>query len=480
MANQGPGRIRLESLQTIPQSKPNELLVKLRVDLYNFDIDVARPLKDEHRTFLNEKIIPALVANKNAKYILMGSASKSGEDDHNHVLSGARAEEVQRHLVANNVGSQIVQFPLALGEPKEGKNEDERDRAVFVFLDLPVKLEDITLWTDDWSRSYRLDDMIGLLGTDKKSIDKINMQVEASGAPRIWDLGNLSTAVMPTTFPLDAKATRDGKTLIRTRWDIPKADAKFQPTDRSRTVYHLSGSVAEMGFSINREPCYAGIVANGAYWSFSPAGWASRGTLGAGNRSDDARFDEVRLLQAGGYELIGLSVSTGDRPQPDDLAWVIRSPADVFYYAGSGVAPAFLRENWKNQSDIKVLVIGASPAPAMTVAQGVASGGSGAAWASLLKTRGGPLATILGYRDGVPSPGDQQDIATTLAAAVPKASTDDQWAKLWLGDNTPGATAMTRSGYWWIRERSWVHERIYDKSVFWGDKYSIEGPVPIR
>ena len=265
MVNQGPGKIRLENLQTIPQSQPNEMLVKIRVDLYNFDIDVARPLKDEHKKFLNEKIIPALVANKNAKYILMGSASRSGEDDHNHVLSGARAEEVQSHLAAHNVGSQITQFPIALGEPKEGKNEDERDRAVFVYLDLPIKLEDLTLWTDDWSRSYRLDDMIGLLGTDKKSIDKINIQVEASGAPRIWDLGNLSTAIMPTSFPLDAKATRDGKPLIRHRWDIPKADAKFQPTDRARTIYHLSGTVSEMGFSINREPCYAGIVGGGAY-----------------------------------------------------------------------------------------------------------------------------------------------------------------------------------------------------------------------
>jgi hypothetical protein len=480
MVKQGPGKIRLESLQTIPQSQPNELLVKIRVDLYNFDIDVARPLKDEHKKFLNEKIVPALVANKNAKYILMGSASRSGEDDHNHVLSGARAEEVQSFLAANNVGSQIVQFPIALGEPKEGKNEDERDRAVFVYLDLPIKLEDLTLWTDDWSRSYRLDDMIGLLGTDKKSIDKINIQVEASGAPRIWDLGNLSTAVMPTSFPLDAKATRDGKTLIRTRWDVPKADAKFQPTDRSRTVYHLSGSVAEMGFSINREPSYAGIVGNGTYWSFFPSGWASRGTLGAGNRSDDARFDEVRLLQAGGYELIGLSVRMSDRQQTEDLTWVLRSPADVFYYSGTSVSPVFLRENWKTQSDIKVLIIGAMPALAMNVVQGVATGGSGAGWASLLKTKGGPLTTILGYRDGVPSPGDQQDIARAMGAAVTSASTDDQWANLWLGNNTPGAVVMNRSGYWWIRERSWAHERIYDKSVFWGDKYTIEGPAPIR
>jgi hypothetical protein len=156
MVTQGPGKIRLESLQTVPQSEPNVILVKIRVDLYNFDIDVARPLKDEHKKFLNEKIISALLANKNAKYILMGSASRSGEDDHNHVLCGARAEEVQSDLAANNVGSQMNQFPMALGEPKEGKNEDERDRAVFVFLELPVKLEDITLGTDDWSRSYRL------------------------------------------------------------------------------------------------------------------------------------------------------------------------------------------------------------------------------------------------------------------------------------------------------------------------------------
>ena len=479
MVNQGPGKIRLESLQTVPQSQPNEMLVKIRVDLYNFDIDVARPLKDEHKKFLNEKIIPALVANKNAKYILMGSASRSGEDDHNHVLSGARAEEVQSHLAAHNVGSQITQFPIALGEPKEGKNEDERDRAVFVYLDLPIKLEDLTLWTDDWSRSYRLDDMIGLPGTDKKSIDKINIQVEASGAPRIWDLDNLSVAIMPTSFPLDAKATRDGKPLIRHRWDIPKADAKFQPTDRARTIYHLSGTVSEMGFSINREPCYAGIVGGGAYWAFSPAKWVSRGTLGAGLRSDDARFDEVRLLQSGGYELIGLSVSTSDRPQPQDLAWVLRSPADVFYYSGSPVSPAFLRESWKTQSDIKVLILGANPALAMNIVQGVATGGSGTAWASLLKTRGGPLTAILGYRDGVPSPNDQQDIATTMGAAITRASTDDQWAKLWLENNTPGAVAMNRRGYWWIRERSWVHERIYDKSVFWGDKYSIEGPAPV-
>jgi hypothetical protein len=481
LSNQGPGKVRLKDLQTIPQSNPNEMLVKVRVDLYNFDIDIATPLKDEHKKFLDEKIIPALAANKDARYVLIGSASRSGEHDHNKVLSGGRADEVQKYLASHNVGSQLNQFPLALGDPKDGPMEDEHDRAVFIFLSLPIKLDDLSLWTDDWSRGYRLDDMIGLPGTDKRSIDKINLHVEVVGAPRIWDLGNLSVAIMPTSFPLQAKANRDGKVLIRNYWNVPVADARFQPNDPQRTVYHLSGSVSEMGFSINREPGYAGVIRRDVYFTLSPAGWVSRGTLAEGSRGADVRSDALRLLQAGGYELIGLSLTKGDSQKVEEFNWVLRSPAEVFYYSGAPVSPAFLLENWKKQSDMKVLIIGQTSVLAMNVQNGVASGGSGAGFANLLKGRGGPFTAILGYRDGGPSTGDQQDIAKMMGEAIARGLADDKWSEAWLGLNTPGAVAMDGQGYWWIEERStWSRSKDFPIPFKSGPKYKIVGPAVIR
>lgn len=120
MSNRRPGEVRLKDLQISPQSSPNEMRVKIRVDPYNFDADVARSLKDEH----NEKIIPALAA---ATYILKGSANREWRT-RSQQGAFSRAEEVQKHFTSHNVGSQIIDIPLGVGDPKDGPNEDEHDR----------------------------------------------------------------------------------------------------------------------------------------------------------------------------------------------------------------------------------------------------------------------------------------------------------------------------------------------------------------
>jgi hypothetical protein len=126
---------------------------------------------------------------------------------------------------------------------------------------------------------------------------------------------------------------------------------------------------------------------------------------------------------------------------------------------------------------MKVLIVGSAPALAMDVRNGVALGGTGAEWAKLLRAKGGPFATILGYRNA-PILALQQDSVRNIGQAMAKGLSNDQWAQVWLRNNIAGAVAMDRNGYWWVEERS-LFRRSRDFLPLYHDKYDIKGPATI-
>jgi hypothetical protein len=495
MSKEGPGEILVKEPKTAPQ------LVEVEVHLYNFDTDVSA-LKVEHKEFLNKNVIPALTGNPDARVRLHGSASKIGAEAYNKDLSRNRATEVYYYLTKLHdvKPAQVIEFkPLGEDFSTSPLNNDPRDRAVFIFLKLPITIEDIFLWTDDWTRELQWDDIIGLGGTDQKWIKNMNIQVKTSGVPRFWNLkGGLSLNLMPAKFLLEAVGTRGGRFSGNMRWPIPKAEARAQPNDLTQTLYRLSGDVNDMGFFRvdNSKTGVATVTRKGGTSSLELGnlGWADRGYAEQEIPRPFVRADALRLLHAGGVEILSLR---GWVPKTWQIPWLIRSPATVFYYSGSGnkdgclaigsncwASPKALQDYWKMQSDMKVLIV-AAPVLDITFANGLGVGGPGRDWAKLLKSKGlgGPLSAILGYRDEAPAEKHVgEEIAKTMGKRIAAGLNKDQWVQVWLdingdhdGKNTWNAVAMDDRGYWWIERR----DRL--RRGWWkGPWYTIEGPAGIH
>jgi hypothetical protein len=116
----GPGRV-----STFPQVPVGGV----RATLHNFDIDGQTP-KPEHIAFLKLSVIPIL-AGKNSRIWLQGSASRSGTAVHNLVLSRQRADAVIAILVANGVQrNQIHSDAVGAAMATPHVREAEIDRAV--------------------------------------------------------------------------------------------------------------------------------------------------------------------------------------------------------------------------------------------------------------------------------------------------------------------------------------------------------------
>jgi hypothetical protein len=181
---------------------------------------------------------------------------------------------------------------------------------------------------------------------------------------------------------------------------------------------------------------------------------------------------------------------------------MIRSPADVFFYSGKGtkagclsfagecwVEPDLFVTSWRSLSIPKVLIIGAPHVLQMNTGS-VVSGGLGAKWVNLLRSKGGPVAAILGYQDDAPNIGDVgQDIATQMGTKLAAGLNDDELVPTWLkingdqpGKNTWNAVGIDAKGYWWIEEKSmWERSKDWPVRFPWrsGDKYDIIGPATI-
>jgi hypothetical protein len=116
----GPGRVT-----TFPQVPVGGV----RATLHNFDIDGPSP-KAEHIAFLKSSVIPIL-AGKNARTWLQGSASRSGTAAHNLVLSRQRADAVVAILLENGVkAAQIHSDAVGAQMATPHVSEAELDRAV--------------------------------------------------------------------------------------------------------------------------------------------------------------------------------------------------------------------------------------------------------------------------------------------------------------------------------------------------------------
>jgi len=128
LQHSGPGRIRVDTRFAGPGM--------LKAHLYNFDVD-SEAVKQEHRTFLETKVAPLLQDDRGHIW-LEGSASRSGSDPHNMVLSRKRVNSIAAVLRGAGILNRQMQLD-AVGEQNAQAHrvEDETDRAVAIVV-LPV------------------------------------------------------------------------------------------------------------------------------------------------------------------------------------------------------------------------------------------------------------------------------------------------------------------------------------------------------
>jgi len=124
----GPGEIVVFPIN------PSTNVRGLSAALENFGIDQSG-LKNEHKKWLDDNVVPAMKSDPATRVFLRGSASKSGANDYNMRLSERRVESVRKHLGQRGVSSGQISSTftgeeLALGST----NESASDRAVFLFL----------------------------------------------------------------------------------------------------------------------------------------------------------------------------------------------------------------------------------------------------------------------------------------------------------------------------------------------------------
>jgi OmpA family len=497
--------------------------------LYNFDIDESE-LKPKHLDFLHDQVIPDLRDNPGARVAVVGTASMSGESGHNEVLSENRAKAVMKHLIAKGV--EAFKFkpsePIGVGDAPAGPSkEDDRDRGVTLQLKFPLTIEEVSLRTDDWKNQLWWDDIVGLdRADDGKPIKKINIQLTASGAPKSWNLVDKGLVlVMPAEMlvrlrshpPLAELGVGYPTILAPKGLSIPMKDPD-RPSSEARTLYRLAYTIDQAGdfMTVVEEEFseVATVVRPGGASDVSfraTLGWASRGGAtqnpygGDSGSERDESPAALRLLQAGGVEVLEVEALSKADPKKRVLKRLIRNPADVFYYAGEGsedgclaigkncwVSPMDLRRYWKPPFDLGVLILAGCSVLSMKVREyfpGIppspATGGPGVAWSALLRDSGGPLTAILGYRDKAPidNPTGKQ-IAAQMGTKIAAGLAEHQWVPAWLkinaehpGQHTWNAVGMDESGYWWIHKKTEIEKSL--KVPFFGADYSIPKPVPI-
>ena len=111
----------------------------IRATLYNFDVD-GDQLKPEHRIFLQTTIAP-LLQGDNGHLWMQGSASKSGSNAHNMLLSRRRVSNAAQFLRSLGILDRQMQLDVVGEELAQNHAlEDASDRSVALFV-LPVAKE---------------------------------------------------------------------------------------------------------------------------------------------------------------------------------------------------------------------------------------------------------------------------------------------------------------------------------------------------
>jgi hypothetical protein len=520
------GKGEIDAYPTTWRWENDTLWAEATLLLYNFDVD-SSDLKKEHLDFLNDQVIFFLDDDPDARVKLVGTASLSGESGHNEELSAKRAKAVRNHLATKGIAAMKFQpsEPIALGDAPSGPSkEDKRDRAVTLDLKFSVTIEDLFLHTDDWTGRLDWDDIVGMDTTDHgKSIDKINIQVTAWGAPRYWVLADgKRVPVMPAEIPVRLRSRSPVRawgysTILLPKWfRIPMKDpsAPYDPRFEARTWYRQSIPIGQAGdflTVVEGELLEVSTVVksgNKSDVAFRAAlGWASRGIAeqptNAVNDSGSEREESVaalRLLQSGGVEVLEVEgmVKVKKDPKKGIAKRLIRSPADLFYYSGAAnddgclaigkdcwASPRDLLDYWKQPFDLEVLILAGCSVLNITFPYGHANG-PGNAWSALLKRWGGSLTAILGYRDKAPFDRiEGSKIAALMGKKIAAGLDEDQWVQVWLklhGDshlqNARNAVGIDQKGYWWIETRSLWQSGTGDAKKFFDD-YSINGPKQV-
>jgi hypothetical protein len=492
----GPGKI--EALPTNWHWEDNTQFAEPTLRLYNFDVDSSE-LKQAHMEFLNKQVVFFLDDNPGARVTVVGSASLTGESDHNVMLSEKRAKAVTDFFVSKGIAASKFKpgGPFGIGDASASPSkEDERDRSVTLWLRFPLKIEDIRLRTDDWKNQLGWDDIVGLDREDDGTpIKKINIQVTASGAPKSWNLADSGPVlVMPPNMPVRLRShppkpelgmgyptilARKGLSIPMKDPDLPLVDARTlyrlgHPIDQAGDFMKASGDFSEVATVVQPSG-----VSDAAFRAALQ--WATRGVAKQNDsRSErDESPDAKRLLQAGGVEVLEIEALGKADPNKGILKQLIRNPADVFYYAGASnddgclalqqsgwttkkpecwLSPEELQNCWSPPFDLKVLIL--AGCPVLTLPRKQTPLGSiptsGGPWSALLKPTG-PLTAILGYKDKAPLDNPTgKKIAERMGRATPDGGLGDKdWVPTWLeinaeyrdGHNTWNAVGMDAAGY---------------------------------
>jgi len=463
------------------------------INLSNFDIDHTE-VKQELRDHLVNVVIPALKKNGTATVKLVGSADRQGDEipGHNLQLSRERANAIKKILNANGISAQVTDSQGA-GAPLAGPLDNPADRGVRIELVTPTKIEAITLHTDDWIRQLKWDDVVGLKGADGRAIERFNIQVRISGAPRLF---------MPETFLLQQPVETYIPQFV-SHWNLPVAPKSVQPSDDNVTSYRDSGPLNKFNLADRNASKVGFAIINRATvpidFRIYPLGFVNRG-VAAVNVPGSEMGGEIgpeQLLRAGGVERFFM---TG--PDKIVVKWFVRRPATIFAFSNNGTrdgclssvgecwaSPKMLQEVWKNQKDMRALILAAPFILKMNIVNGsVAMGGPGAEWAKMLENRNGPFQAIVGYDDDAPDIGSVgADIAKRFGTIMHGLTDGAAFVDAWLsinaehdGKNTWNAVGMDKRGYKWIVAQK---PDFRDKEFYWppwgGDKPVIAGPVPI-
>jgi hypothetical protein len=493
--------------------------VEFTLLLYDFGIDNPK-MEPDHGKWLDD-IIALAKANPQTEIRLRGSASKSGDAQHNRdPLSRGRAEAVAMYLVVEKKvnSKQVVITWTGADKSTSTLKEDERDRAVEVNVKAPVTIEEVTFWNDSWTKQLEWDDIIGLDENKPSSpgkmgipINNVNLQVVASGAPR---------SLMPKSFRAKLRSTVPGKenwgktTLTRPfELDIPLSSVI--PKDSTRHWYRQSTPISQVG---PFQSWQLGKILEVALVVREEGTSDLKFRIELGNVADRGRAEQTdkpstgsemsqvpdakRLFMAGGVEVLSAFAveDTGLILKNKPISRLVRSPADIFYYSGHGLGkegclaihgnyhsasvdgyacwlnPSDLRAYWKNPFDLSVLIIAGCSVLNLDK--------SGGEWANLLKTKGGPLDVILGYEAAAPldsNGGD--DIASAMGKRVTANLTEYQWVRAWLDVNGSfrawNAVGFNSLGRWWLDPST--ASKIWHKLPGTSDSVSfdIKGPEPI-
>jgi hypothetical protein len=513
MKRTGPGKIF--AFPTNWRWDGDILWADATVLLHNFDVDVS-DLKEQHKDFLNKQLILDFALNTEARITMVGQASLSGESNHNQVLSESRAKGVRDYFVSKGVAQkQFMPKPgeiIALGDAPSGPaKEDERDRSVTLRLSFPLKVDSLYLYGDDWVNTLGWDDIVGLdREADGRPINNINIQMTVWGAPKMFVIdGGVKVPVMPADILVRLRTrspigTWGPATILAPKYyKVRLKDPDIPEPDNMWIKYRLSVPISDAGDFLS--------VVEGEYMEMSTIaqpggksdvsfraalGWGARGIStqssygGSSGSERDEIPDALRLLQAGGVEMLEIESLLRMDPKKTREKWLIRSPADVFYYGGTskndvalavgtngGAAPSDLQSYWKVPFDLELLIL--AGCAVLNLAIGNSRTGPGADWAKLLKIKGGPLSAILGYRGIPPADNVVSSIAARMGARLKAGVNENLWVPAWIeinaenpGKNTWNAVGIDPQGYWWIEKRG-IMERGFGPPKKVGKDYNV-------